>query len=82
MPTSAVIICAHTDERRPQIVRVNLGGGAATVSNWSTQRFTYNCASVFDTYLRDVDISPDGSYFVTPADLDGRGEFTLGSDAP
>lgn len=49
---------------RPQIVRVNLGGGAATVSNWSTQRFTYNCASVFDTYLRDVDIAPDGSYFV------------------
>lgn len=27
-------------------------------------------------------VTTDGSYFVTPADLDGRGEFTLGSDAP
>jgi hypothetical protein len=27
-------------------------------------------------------VTTDGSYFVTPADLDGRGQFTLGSDAP
>ena len=27
-------------------------------------------------------VTTDGSYFVTPADLDGRSEFTLGSDAP
>ena len=27
-------------------------------------------------------VTTDGSYFVTPADLDGRGEFTLGSDTP
>ena len=27
-------------------------------------------------------VTTDGSYFVTPADLDGRGDFRLGSDAP
>lgn len=27
-------------------------------------------------------VTTDGSYFVTPADLDGRGEFTLGKDTP
>lgn len=27
-------------------------------------------------------VTTDGSYFVTPADLDGRDQFTLGSDAP
>jgi hypothetical protein len=27
-------------------------------------------------------VTTDGSYFVTPEDLDGRGQFTLGSDAP
>lgn len=27
-------------------------------------------------------VTTDGSYFVTPARLDGRDEFTLGSDAP
>jgi len=27
-------------------------------------------------------VTTDGSYFVTPAALDGRSEFTLGSDAP
>jgi hypothetical protein len=27
-------------------------------------------------------VTTDGSYYVTPADLDGRSEFTLGGDAP
>lgn len=27
-------------------------------------------------------VTTDGSHFVTPANLDGRSEFTLGSDAP
>jgi hypothetical protein len=39
-------------------------GGTATVANWQTNRFADACAAAFDTYMRDVDISPDGSYFV------------------
>lgn len=52
-------------QSRPQIAMLDLTGAAATLSTWSTQRFNFYCAPVFDTYLRDVDISPDGSYFVT-----------------
>ena len=35
-----------------------------SVTDWATTRFQQQCAKVFDTYMRDVDISPDGSYFV------------------
>jgi beta-propeller uncharacterized protein DUF5122 len=50
---------------RRQAAVLNVAPGApATVGNWQTDRFTAACAGVFDTYMRDVDISPDGSYFV------------------
>lgn len=64
---------------RPQIVRLDLGAGAATVSPWSTQRFNFNCAAVFDTYLRDVDISPAGDYFVTASTGSYFGGATSGT---
>lgn len=49
---------------REQIAILDLTPTSATVSTWSTQRFVQQCAQKFDTYIRDVDISPDGSYFV------------------
>jgi hypothetical protein len=49
---------------REQIAILDLSAGSASLSDWSTQRFVPQCASKFDTYIRDVDISPDGSYFV------------------
>ena len=48
---------------RVQIAMVNLGP-PATVANWQTNEFSGACASVFNTYMRDVEFSPDGSYFV------------------
>jgi hypothetical protein len=39
-------------------------GGPATVANWQTDRYSATCASVFNTYMRDADFSPDGSWFV------------------
>lgn len=54
-------------QSRPQIMMADLTGPTATLSGWATQRFTTNCAGVFDTYLRDVDIAPSGDYFVTAA---------------
>jgi hypothetical protein len=54
-------------ESRPQIMMGDLSGAVATLSPWATQRFTTNCAGVFDTYLRDVDIAPSGDYFVAAA---------------
>ena len=41
--------------------------GAASVSPWATDRLSRarnGCAGVFDTWTRDIDFSPDGSYFV------------------
>ena len=46
---------------------VDLTGPAAVLSDWSTDRYTTQCAGVFDTYMRDVDIDPTGSYFVVAA---------------
>jgi len=44
--------------------------GTATVASWATNRYDSDhndCASVFDTFMRDVDFSPDGSYFAATA---------------
>ena len=50
------------------VVDTNLGGtGVASVATWATNRFdkTRNsCDPDLDSWVRDVDFSPDGSYFV------------------
>jgi hypothetical protein len=50
--------------QRDQIVILNLTTSPVSVTDWATTRYQQQCAKVFDTYMRDVDISPDGSYFV------------------
>jgi hypothetical protein len=48
-----------------QIVKINLGAAAATIANWNTDRFQAACVKAsFDSWVRDVAYSPDGSYFV------------------
>jgi hypothetical protein len=49
---------------RDQIVMIDLSTVPDSLANWSTNRYSPNCASRFDTYIRDVEFSPDGSYFV------------------
>lgn len=51
-------------QARRQIALLALTPTAASVSGWATSRYSTQCASRFETYIRDVDISPDGSYFV------------------
>jgi PKD repeat protein len=51
-------------QRRVQIVMLDLSGPVAAVRNWHTARFEPNCSDQFWTYVHDVDISPDGAYFV------------------
>ncbi|WP_347059410.1 PKD domain-containing protein [Blastococcus sp. HT6-30] len=51
---------------RDQVVSVQLQAGSAVVDpDWRTTRYEPACSSwSFDTYVRDVDFAPDGSYFV------------------
>ena len=62
---------------RRQVVKLNVGSAPATVANWATDRFKNGCSTRFDTYMRDVDIAPDGSYFI----IGTTGAFFGGANA-
>ncbi|WP_259275696.1 malectin [Micromonospora chalcea] len=48
-----------------QIVRINLGANSATVADWNTDGYAAACKySAFDSWVRDVQFSPDSKYFV------------------
>ena len=49
---------------RHQIAKFNIGSAPYTLSTWSTELFTRSCSVSFETYMSDVEYSPDGSYFV------------------
>ena len=57
---------------RNQVGIVDLTTNPPSVSSWQTDQFPFLvpnttttwCASTFLTYMRDVDISPDGTYFI------------------
>jgi PKD repeat protein len=50
--------------RHHQAFMLDLTGPSATVEDWQTNFYTTACSSSFQTYMRDIDISPDGTYFV------------------
>jgi PKD repeat protein/WD40 repeat protein len=54
---------------RDQVMMIQLDETAAAVHpDWRTLRYTPACSKdSFDSYVRDVDFSPDGSYFVIAA---------------
>jgi hypothetical protein len=66
---TAVGPAGGTSLPRDQIAKIDLGASAATVdTTWATDAYTAQCFSgAFDTYVRDVQFSPDGSYFVVVA---------------
>lgn len=50
---------------RVQLVLLDTSGPTLAIANWFTDAFRPTCMASFDTYLRQVRFSPDGSYFVT-----------------
>jgi hypothetical protein len=68
---------------RVQVAVLDTSGATTTVAPWATNRYDRahnSCAPVFDTFTRDVDFSPDGSYFVvsaTGAFAGGAGSGTM-----
>ena len=52
---------------RTQIALFDVGGAAAALADWYTDAYKPQCMQGFDTYLRQVKFSPDGSYFVVAA---------------
>lgn len=49
---------------RVQLAMWNTGTATATLQNWATQKYGNLCNPVFPTYMRDIDFSPDGKFFV------------------
>lgn len=49
-------------EYRAQLAMFDLWGGR--LADWYTDAYTDRCLAGFETYMRGVDFSPDGSYFV------------------
>ncbi|MGD9957969.1 hypothetical protein [Nocardioides sp.] len=50
---------------RAQVFMLDLSGAAASLANHATSFYTPPCAArAFDSYMRDVDFSPDGSFYV------------------
>ncbi|MFG3302600.1 hypothetical protein [Micromonospora chersina] len=74
---------------RHQLAVANLSDTGAALSGWSTLRYQPQCAASMPTYLRGVDISPDGTWFVAvttgaafPGTLcDAASRFEFGTEA-
>ncbi|ADL49681.1 MULTISPECIES: malectin domain-containing carbohydrate-binding protein [Micromonospora] len=48
-----------------QIVRINLGESSTTVADWNTDGYSAACKyAAFDSWVRDIQFSPDSKYFV------------------
>lgn len=63
---------------RDQLVMLTLGASASTVTpDWNTNRYQPYCFNwAFDTYVRGISFSPDGSYFAVAA-TGGQNNGTL-----
>ncbi len=47
-----------------QLAVINLATSPDSLADWHTSRYDGRCYDAFDSYVRDIDLSPDGSYFV------------------
>ena len=47
-----------------QLLSLDLSGATASPGPFQTDFYNMTCSRAFDTYMRDVDFAPDGTYFV------------------
>lgn len=66
-------------QSRPNVAVLDLtAAGGATVGGWFTDQYRYNvCGGTWDTIVYDVDLSPDGTYFVIVTTGGPRGSQLL-----
>ncbi|WP_248962239.1 delta-60 repeat domain-containing protein [Sphaerisporangium perillae] len=50
--------------RRPQVGLIDIAAARPSVTDWHTEAYAAACKEVFPTYVRGLDFSPDGHYFV------------------
>lgn len=50
--------------QRHQFLMLDISGATAQVANFRTTFYHSACSGSFDSYMRDIDFSPDGSFFV------------------
>lgn len=50
--------------KRHQMFMLDLGGAAASAADFKTTFYETRCSLSFDSYMRDVDISPNGKFLV------------------
>ncbi|MCW2880133.1 MAG: hypothetical protein JWQ95_4233 [Sphaerisporangium sp.] len=50
--------------RRPQVGLIDIGASRPSVTDWHTEAYAADCKDVFPSYVRGLDFSPDGQYFV------------------
>ena len=60
-------------QAREQLFMLDTSGGSASLADFSTSFYEGGCASVFNSYMRDIDVSPSGEYFVVSTTGAGRG---------
>lgn len=56
-----------------QLLSLDLSGPTAVPGPWHTDFYRTPCSAAYDSYLRDVDFSPDGAYLVVAAAGGGGG---------
>ncbi|MEW9554810.1 hypothetical protein [Nonomuraea sp. NPDC050783] len=58
---------------RPQLGLIDVSGPVARVAPWRSDAYARECAEAFPSYVRGLDFSPDGSYFVVVTTGGARG---------
>ncbi|GAA3792440.1 hypothetical protein GCM10022226_09640 [Sphaerisporangium flaviroseum] len=63
--------------RRPQVGLIDIGAARPSVTGWHTEAYAARCKDVFPSYVRGLDFSPDGQYFVVVTTGGAKGSRKL-----